>query len=126
MIARQNSARAKQARSDVPTGVVLAKREFEAWFLAAIESLSGRRGLAQTLKAVSDAESIHDAKGALTRNMAGSQAYSPVADQPALTAVFDMQFARQRSDSFDKCWREIERLLSEASGEPRQEGVQPA
>ena len=119
-------ARARQARSDVPTAVVLAKREFEAWFLAAIESVSGRRGLAQTLKAASDPESIRDAKGALTRNMAGSQSYSPTRDQPALTAVFDMQLARRRSDSFDKFWREIKRLFSEASGEPVQKGAQPA
>ena len=31
--------RALQARSDLPIAVVLAKHEFEAWFLAAIESL---------------------------------------------------------------------------------------
>lgn len=108
-------ARARQARSDVPIGVVLAKYEYEAWFLAAIDSLSGRRGLAADLQVVPDCESIRDAKKALTRNMAGSQAYSPVPDQPALTAVFDMQLARTRSDSFDKCWREIERLFAEVS-----------
>jgi hypothetical protein len=115
-------ARARQARSDVPTGVVLAKREFEAWFLAAIESLGGQRGLARELKVVSDPESIHDAKKALTRSMAGSRAYSPVGDQPALTAVFNMQLARQRSDSFDKCWREVERLFAQAVEQPGQEG----
>ena len=38
-------ARAKQARPDVPAGVVLANREYEAWFLAAIESLAGQCGL---------------------------------------------------------------------------------
>lgn len=118
----QLMTRARRARSDVPTGVVLAKREFEAWFLAAIESLSGHRGLAHDLDVVSDPESIRDAKGALTRNMAGSQAYSPTGDQPALTALFDMRMARQRSDSFDKCWREVERLLAEASREPGQKG----
>jgi len=34
-------ARAQAAHSDVPIAVVLAKREYEAWFLAAIESLQG-------------------------------------------------------------------------------------
>ena len=121
----QLALRAKQARSDVTTGVVLAKREFEAWFLAAIESLGGRRGLDLNLKAISSPESIRDAKGALTRKMAGSQAYSPVADQPALTAAFDMQLARRQSPSFDKCWREIELLFAEASGEPAPRGPQP-
>jgi hypothetical protein len=30
--------------TDKPVGVVLAKREFEAWFLGAKESLRGKRG----------------------------------------------------------------------------------
>ncbi len=110
--------RAKQARSDVPAAVVLAKREFEAWFLAAMESLGGHCGLAQNLQEVPDPESIHDAKRPLTRCMVESRTYSPVHDQRALTAVFDMRLARQRSDSFDKCWREVERLFREASRPP--------
>jgi len=108
--------RARQARPDIPSGVVLAKHEFEAWFLAAIESLSGRRGLSDELSAVPDPEAIADAKKWLTRNMPGSRAYSETLDQPALAARFDLQLARQRSDSFDKCWREVERLFREASG----------
>src|SRR5262249_6062139 len=38
-------ARAQKTRPDIPIRVVLAKREFEAWFLASAESLRGRRGL---------------------------------------------------------------------------------
>ena len=38
--------RASQAHSDLPIAVVLAKHEFEAWFLAAAESLRGQSGLA--------------------------------------------------------------------------------
>ena len=36
--------RARAARSDVPISVVLANREFEAWFIAAAESLAGTHG----------------------------------------------------------------------------------
>ena len=61
--------RAKAARPDVPVGVVLAKREFESWFLAAIESLRGRRGLPADLQPMSDFENIRDAKGTLIRLM---------------------------------------------------------
>src|SRR5207249_131651 len=39
-------ARARQARSDFPVGLALAKCEYEAWFLAAAESLRGQRNLA--------------------------------------------------------------------------------
>ncbi len=113
--------RAEQVQSNVPVGVVLAKREFEAWFLAAIESLGGRRGLAKDLQAVTDCESIRDAKKALTRNMVESRTYSPAVDQAALAATFDMELARQRSDSFDKCWREFARLLGEVSAKQAEE-----
>jgi primosomal protein N'' len=43
--------------------------------------------------------------------------YSPVPDQAKLTAKFDMDLARRNSDSFDKCWREIERLLKEGAAQ---------
>jgi hypothetical protein len=107
--------RARQARPDVPIGLVLAKREFEAWFLASLESLAGKRGLPATLAPIGDPEAVRDAKRQLTRRMSGSRAYSSVADQPALTALFDMDLARSRSDSFDKCWREIARLLTQVT-----------
>jgi len=104
-------ARAVHARGDVPIAVVLAKREFEAWFLAALESLRGRRGLLPGHTPVTDPEEVRDAKGFLTRNMAGTRAYSPVVDQPALAALFDLDLARKRSGSFDKLWRDMQRLL---------------
>ncbi len=39
--------------------------------------------------------------------------YAETTDQPALTAILDMQAAARRADSFDKCYREIVRLLKE-------------
>ena len=105
-------SRARQQRSDLPVAAVLAKREFEAWFLAAAESLAGRRGLRADLVPPSDPESVRGAKEWLTSNMTRGSRYSEVLDQPALTAVFDLVAAR-RSGSFDKCYREIWRLLQE-------------
>jgi hypothetical protein len=37
--------------------------------------------------------------------------YKETSDQAAFTAVFDMKAAREKSPSFDKFWREAERLL---------------
>ena len=107
-------SQARTVRPDIALGVVLAKREFEAWFLAAFESLKSRRGLRDSLIAPADPESVRDAKGMLTDNMAGSRAYSETVDQPKLTAVFDMELARQRSPSFDKLWREVQVLFQGA------------
>jgi hypothetical protein len=110
--------RATQARPDVPAGVVLANREYEAWFLAAIESLAGQCGLPSELPPFPNPESIRGAKERLSRLMGSSRAYSPTLDQPFLTAQFDMEVARQRSASFDKCWREVCQLLTAVCPEP--------
>ena len=95
---------------NIPIAVVLAKHEFEAWFLAAAESLRGQRGLKDNIDSPNDPEAIRDAKGWLSKRMEDSRTYRETRDQPALAALFDMEQARQ-TDSFDKCYRDIVRLL---------------
>ena len=104
--------RALQVSSNLPIAVVIANREFEAWFLAAAESLRGQRGLKNDIYPPSDPEAIRGAKEWLSNQMEGSRKYRETQDQPALTARFDIEQARQ-ADSFDKCYRDIVRLLSE-------------
>lgn len=99
-------ASARAIRGDVGISVVLAKREFEGWFLAAAESLRGARGLPADLAPPNDPEAIRDAKGWLGRHM--GRGYEPTRDQPAFVELFDLHLARQRSPSFDKLWREVE------------------
>jgi hypothetical protein len=106
--------RAKKVRSDLPIRVVLAKREFEAWFLAAAESLQGKRGLAQDLTCPSDPESIRGAKEWLTGHMVEGQRYVETLDQSALASVFDLADAR-RAPSFDKFYRDVIGLLQHFS-----------
>jgi hypothetical protein len=103
--------RARRARPDMQISLVLANKEYEAWFIAAAESLRGKRGLAADLTADPDPERIRGAKEWLSDHMPRNRPYAVTTDQPALTAVFDMQAAR-RADSFDKCYREIVRLLT--------------
>lgn len=98
--------RARQARPDIPVSLVLARSEFESWFLAAAESPRGRRGLPEDLVAPPNPEAIRGAKEWLNQRAS----YSPTVDQPAYTQLFDMEAAR-RADSFDKCLREIRSLL---------------
>ena len=100
--------RAQTTRPDRPIGVVLAVREYEAWLLTAASSLRGKRGLPADLEAPTVPEAIRDAKGWLDQRM--PRGYSPTADQPALTGLFDLELARS-SPSFDKLVRELTRLL---------------
>lgn len=103
--------RALQVRGNLPIAVVLAKCEFEAWFLAAAGSLCGHRGLSSDLQSPKNPETIAGAKEWLNQRM-GNRKYRETLDQPALTARFDLDQARY-ADSFDKCYRDITRLLDE-------------
>lgn len=102
--------RARGATS-LPVGVVLPMREFEGWFLGSASSLAGLSGLPEDLAEPHDPEGVRDAKGWLSDRIEGSTRYSPTVDQPALTAQFDLRTARDNCASFDKLWREVERLL---------------
>ncbi len=111
-LAPQLLLRARVARNDMPIAVVLAHKEFEAWFLAAAQSLRGQQGLASTLEPPPDPEGITGAKEWLRKHMEGSRTYKETVDQAALTRLLDLNAARQ-SPSFDKLWRDIARLLAE-------------
>ena len=108
-------SRARRARNDLAISVVLASKEFEAWFIAAARSLRGVCRLPEDLEPPPDPEEIRGAKEWLSRHMPPHQPYAETTDQPAMAQRFDMQLARA-ADSFDKCYREIDRLLRACSG----------
>lgn len=105
--------RAHAAREDQHIRAVLAKREYEAWFLAAARSIAGQREIDESTEPPSEPESIRGAKEWLSRCMPSNRAYSPTRDQPALTDAFDMDAARS-APSFDKLWRDVTHLLAGA------------
>ncbi|MCY4503162.1 MAG: DUF4276 family protein [Alphaproteobacteria bacterium] len=102
--------RATAARSDRAIRVVLAKMEFEAWFLAAAPSLGGRRGIDEDIARPADPEAVRDAKGWLSKCMPPGQPYRETLHQAALAATFDLDLARS-APSFNKLWRDIESLI---------------
>ena len=114
-LGRELRKRATLSRPDLCVSVVLACREYEAWFLAGAESLGGQRNLIRDLSPPANAEAIRDAKGWLTNQMRGSAAYSATQDQAALSALLDLDLARQRSRSLRKLWKEIEAIVRVAS-----------
>jgi hypothetical protein len=97
----------RRAREHVPhrrLSVVIANREFEAWFLAAARSIHGERGFAVQEGERIEAESLRNAKGWMREHMQG--AYKEVLDQPAFAARIDLQQACNNSRSFRKLCKE--------------------
>lgn len=108
-------ARLEAACPQSGCALVLAHHEFEAWYLAAAASLSGQQGLNRDLQPPADPEAIRGCKEWLRRQMPPHRRYSETIDQPALAGKMDLAEAR-RAPSFDKLWRELERMLG---GSPR-------
>ena len=104
-------ARAMATRPDLLQAVVLAKMEFEAWFLAAAMSLRGSHGLADDLYPPHGPEDIRDAKGWLSQHMGLNGRYLETTHQASFTAIFNIQSARERSPSFDKLYRDVYSML---------------
>ena len=103
--------RATRARADRAIRVVLAKMEYEAWFLAAAASIAGRHGIDSSAAPPPDVESIRNAKGWLSKQMRPGRPYRPTLFQPSLTAIFDLDAARA-APSFEKLWRDVTSLLT--------------
>lgn len=82
--------------------VVMANREYEAWFLASVETLRGHAGIVMDALSHHDPESPRDAKGELERRMLHASSYSPTVDQAPLTAHLDLAMAYRRCRSFRK------------------------
>lgn len=81
--------------------VVIANREFEAWFIAAARSLDGRRGFAIGTDPLPPADDVCGAKEWLSKRIANGR-YREVTDQPGFAGSMDLSQAEANSRSFRK------------------------
>ncbi|MDA2811705.1 DUF4276 family protein [Nocardiopsis sp. RSe5-2] len=109
------TARGESALSGIPCAVVLAKREFEAWFLASASSLRGRQGLPDDLEPPAAPEEPRDCKGWISEHRTDGRPYKPKIHQPGLAAAMNLAEARAHSPSFDKFCRDVAALISPES-----------
>jgi len=100
---------ANEARH-IPLRAVVAKREFEGWFLAAAQSLRGCIGLPRDLDPPVDPEAIRGAKEWLRQRLPAGHTSRETIDQPTLASRMDLMQARQAA-SFDKFYPDVESLL---------------
>ncbi len=94
----------ERARAVIPhrrISVVLANREYEAWFVAAARSLHGQRGFSCADKTLPEAERNRGAKEWLSQSIEDGK-YREITHQPAFSACMDLQQAQAGSRSFRK------------------------
>jgi hypothetical protein len=108
---------AKTEAGEVACEVVLAHREYEAWFLSAVESLRNFRGIKPDAVSHQAPETIRDCKGALEQQMQGSASYSPTVDQAAFTSQFDVARAYRTCRSFRRIINAFGNLVRAAGNE---------
>lgn len=102
--------KSKAIRPDRLIRVVLAKREYESWFLASADSLRGHYGIGLTCTAPPNPEEIQNAKGWISKRMSSRRAYNPTIHQKGMTRIIDLNMAR-KSRSFAKLYSDVEYLL---------------
>lgn len=95
----------------IPCEVVLPHREYEAWFLAAIESLRGQRGIRPDAMPHPEPETPRGAKEQLEAKMQRGRSYMETTDQPAFSASFSFATAYARCRSFRRMTRAFGALL---------------
>ena len=96
---------------DTPFSVSVADWEYESWFVAGAESIAEHVGGSLEVEVPENIEQIQDPKSWLERNILNRR-YSETGDQAAFSGIIDVPLVRQRSRSFNRFCRELERLLT--------------
>ena len=108
---------ALQARLDSVPGIasgraVVAVREYENWIIGDASALSRDSSFRGTISTPADPEGVTDAKTWLRQHRGSGRAYRPTLHQALVSDLVDLHVVRQRCPSFDKFWREVERLAT--------------
>ena len=96
-----------------PVSVVFAHREYEAWFLASIETIAKNKNnkFLKDLIYTKDIESKRGVKEWLTSQLPSGYSYKPTVDQARFTKLIDIHLAKQRSRSFRRLCHAIEQIV---------------
>ena len=106
----------------LPVAIILAHREYEAWFLASVDSIAQQDGqkyhftpaFLQNAEPPADVENIRDAKGWLSQQMLPGCRYKETMHQPSMTTLIDFNVAPQRSRSLRRLLHAVELLIQNA------------
>lgn len=98
----------------VPIVVVCAVREYEAWFLASLDSIKrdsrGRLEFQHDVAFEGDIEEIRGVKEWITQQLPPGRAYKETTDQASMSAMIDIPLALSNSRSFRRLCHAVEEL----------------
>jgi Domain of unknown function (DUF4276) len=105
------NAKLQDVADNVRCGVeiVAANREFEAWFLASVESLRRHAAVKSDAAYANDPEQRRGAKEQLSKLMVTP--YREVRHQPAFSDLIDLEMTWRNSRSFRRLLSALQRLL---------------
>lgn len=83
---------------DAAVEIVVADREYEAWFLASLRSLAAHSAVADDASWDDDPDGPRNAKKSLELQM--TQSYKEVLHQPKFSSLIDIELTVSRSRSF--------------------------
>lgn len=107
--------RIRKLRGPKPVAVVVANREYEAWFLASLPSMAGKQiaealTLPEHLLLNVHPEKMRNVKGWITRQLPSGKSYKETEHQASMTRLIDLGLARASSRSFRRIYNAIAQL----------------
>ena len=111
-LAARLSERCSRIGGRFPVQIVCARRSYESWFLASLETIRGRHGIPDIATLPADAENVPDPKRWLTEQMPPGQVYKPTTHQPSLSGAIDPHLAHRESRSFRRLCHALEQLVA--------------
>ena len=108
----------------VPVAIVFAYREYEAWFLASLQTIAGHCNLPAGLTYQGDVEGRRGVKEWLSGQMPKGKAYKETIDQVNMTRLIDFELAHQQSRSFRRLDHAVTELV-EAAEQDIQDSITP-
>jgi len=94
-----------------PVVIVVARWEYESWFLASLDTMNQAISIPQGTAYPGDIESERSAKGWIDRRLAPGQKYLETRDQVRMTAHLDLRAAELGSRSFRRLKHALEQLI---------------
>lgn len=102
------------------TVVVIAVKEYEAWFLAGIESLREHKSIRDDADYCGDPEQPRNAKLALEERM--TESYDSIRHQPAFNARLDIAAAATRSPSLTRFVNALGTIIHQTRAQASKDG----